>query len=50
MDKANLNIRMEIIFKETTLKTRKEEKENIISMKAAFFNLNLIPILLKYQK
>lgn len=50
MDRGNLNIKMEISFKEIILKIRKEEKESTISTKVVFYNHNSIQILLKFQK
>jgi|JI7StandDraft_1071085.scaffolds.fasta_scaffold164967_2 hypothetical protein len=50
MVRGNLNIKMEISFKEIILKIRKEEKESIISIKVVFYNHNSIQILLKFQK
>jgi hypothetical protein len=50
MDKGNLNIKMEISFKEIILKIRKEEKESTISIRVVFYNHNLIQILHKFQK
>lgn len=37
-------------LKEITLKTKREERENIIFTKDVFYNLNLILDLLKFQK
>jgi hypothetical protein len=50
MDWANINIKMEIIFKETTLKMKKEETENIIFSKEESYNLSLILYLPKFRK
>ena len=41
---------MEIIFKETTLKIRKEERVNIISIRVEYCNLNLTLILHKFLR
>lgn len=50
MDKGDSSMTMAIISKEIILKMRKEEKENIISVKAVFSSHNLIQTHLKYQK
>lgn len=50
MGKGNLNIKMGISFKEIILRIRKEEKENIISIRVVFYNHNLTQILHKFQK
>lgn len=50
MDKGDSSMTMAIISKEIILKMRKEEKENIISVKAVFSSHNLIQTHPKYQK
>ena len=50
MEMENIDMIMEIIFKEIILKMVKEAKENIILVKVVFLNLNLILHLLKFLK
>jgi hypothetical protein len=50
MDKGNLNIKVGIIFKDITLKIKKEVRENIILIKGGFYNRSSIQILHRYQK
>lgn len=44
MDSASIGMKMETSLKEITLKTKKEEKENIIFMKDVSWNHSLILI------
>lgn len=50
MGKENISIKMAIILKEITSKTRKEERENTILIKEEYYNPNSIQILHKFQK
>ena len=40
MDKENIDMIMGMFFRETILKMRRGEKDDIISMKEEFWNLN----------
>lgn len=40
MGLEGINMKMVTILRETTSKTKKEEKESIISMKVAFYSLS----------
>lgn len=50
MDKENIDMIMGMFFRETILKMRRGEKDDIISMKEEFWNLNLTLLHLKYPK
>ena len=50
MGRANISTIMETNSKAITSKMRREERENIISVKEEFWSLNLIPLLRKFQK
>ena len=50
MDRANISTIMETTSKAIISKMRREEREDIISVKEEFQSLNLIPLLPKFQK